>query len=146
MSLAVAVSFFVVSMTVILAYQMEPWLVVIPMWVVPVSFLIVRLLTPFAHHFVLIPVSSDAFGGQGPPVWVWDDALGQKVLDELESRWRARLRSLHAVIDPDNDAQREAAKFQWLRENELVDEAEYQAALGEIEVHCSFFGSERSVN
>lgn len=145
-SLVTAILVFIVTSTVILAYELHPWLVVIPMWVVPFSFLMIRLRSPFSLHFVLLPVSLDALGGQGPPVWLWDDTRGQEVLNELDLKWRARLRSLYASVDPDNEAEREAAKFKWLRENDIIDEAEYQAALGEIELHCAVFGAERSVN
>jgi hypothetical protein len=116
------------------------------MWVVPFSFLMVRLHSPFALHFVQLPVSADALGGQGPAIWLWDEARGQVVVDELETRWRARLRSLYAHVDPANEPEREAAKFDWLRGNEIIDEAEYQAALGEIELHCSASGTQRSLN
>jgi hypothetical protein len=145
-SFVIAVLVFVVTLTVIVAYQLGPWMVVIPLWVVPLTFLIIRMRTPFAYHFVLFPVSLDAFGSQGPPVWVWDDEQGQEVVDELAMRRRVRLRSLYAAVDPHNDPQREAAKFSWLRENEIIDEVEYRVALGEIEVHCSNSGAEPSIN
>ena len=145
-SLLVAISMFIVTLTVIVAYQLAPWLVVIPMWVVPVGFLLVRMRAPFSLHFVLLPVWLDAFGREGPPVWIRDDHRGQEVLDELVARWRERLRSLYACVDPHNDAEREAAKFGWLREIEIIDEAEYQAALGEIEVHCASSGGDRPLH
>ena len=145
-SLMTAVLVSIVTLTVIVAYQFQPWLVVIPMWVVPFSFLMIRMHSPFALHFVLLPVALDALGGEAPPVWLWDDERGQEVLDELEAKWRARLRSLYASVDPGNEAGREAAKFGWLRANEIIGEAEYLAALGEIEVHCSVYGAERSIN
>ena len=145
-SLVTAILVFIVTLTVIIAYDLQPWLIVIPMWVVPFSFLMVRMHSPFSLHFALLPVSLGALGGEGPPLWLWDEAWGQEVMNELESRWRARLRSLYASVDANNEAEREAAKFAWLRENEVIDEAEYQAALGEIEAHCRVFGIERSLN
>ena len=146
LSLVTAILVCVVTLTVILAYQLQPWLVVIPMWVVPFSFLMIRMHSPFALHFLLLPVTLDAVAGEAPPVWLWEDERGQEVLDELEARWRARLRSLYASVDPANDAEREAAKFEWLRANGIIDEIEYLAALGEIELHCSTYGAERSIN
>ncbi|HEX8239382.1 MAG TPA: hypothetical protein VF574_06555 [Allosphingosinicella sp.] len=146
MSLLVAISLALVSLTVIVGYRLEPLLVVIPLWVVPFGFLMVRMRAPFALHFVLLPVQLDSFGGEGPPVWVREDEQGQEVMDELVLRWRERIRSLYASVDPHNDPEREAAKFGWLREKEIIDEAEYQAALGEIEVHCSISGPERPLH
>ncbi len=145
-SLVTAILVFIVTLTVIIAYDLQPWLIVIPMWVVPFSFLMVRMHSPFSLHFALFPVSLGALGGEGPPIWLWDNSRGQEVMNELEARWRSRLRSLYASVDPANEARREVAKFIWLRANEIIDEAEYQTALGEIEVHCPAFGIERSLN
>jgi hypothetical protein len=145
-SLVITILLSVVTLTVIFAYQLAAWLVVIPGWVLPFTFLIVRMRTPFAYHFVLVPVTLDAFGSQGPPIWVWDDERGQQVADEIAIRRRARLRSLYASVDPHNDRERESAKFNWLRENEIIDEVEYQLALGEIDLHCSSAGGESSIN
>lgn len=142
----IAISLIIATITAILVYELPPWLLVIPGGVVPIGFLIIRLRMPFSLHFALLPVSLDAFGGQAPSIWVWDDERGQEVMDELMPRWRHRLRSLYASVDPDNDPQREAAKFSWLREYEIIDEAEYQAALGEIEVHCSSSGADRPLH
>ncbi|HEX8261270.1 MAG TPA: hypothetical protein VF547_00180 [Allosphingosinicella sp.] len=145
-ALLTAISLAVAALTMIVAYRLQPWLVSIPLGVVPLGFLLVRMRTPFSLHFVLLPVWLDAFGGEAPPIWLRDDDRGQEVLDELVLRWRERLRSLYASVDPDNDAEREAAKFGWLRENGIIEEAEYQAALGEIELLCAQSGSERPLH
>ena len=145
-SLVTAILVFIVTFVVILAYRLPAWLVAIPMWVVPFSFLMVRLHSPFSLNFVLLPVSVDALGGQGPAIWLWDEARGQVAMDELEARWRARLRNLYASVDHANEAERELAKFGWLKENEIIDEVEYQVALGEIEIYCPASGIEGSIH
>ena len=56
--------------------------------------------------------------GKRHPYWAWDNQGGQEVMDELVLRWRERARALYASVDPSNDAEREAAKFNWLEEND----------------------------
>jgi hypothetical protein len=54
------------------------------------------------------------------------------IVGEIKSRWRDRMRARLATVDLANDANKEAEKFRWLRDNEVIDEREYKVAMRRI--------------
>jgi hypothetical protein len=103
----------------------------------------IRMRAPFTLYFVLLPVALDAFSGQGREIQILDDETGARIIEEITARRRSRLRILYAFVNPDADPVHEAAKFDWLKQNQVIDENEYHAALAEL--HDSL-PSDRSVH
>jgi hypothetical protein len=107
------------------------------------AFLFAILRGTFTLDFILLPVAFDKFGEHGREMQVIDDETGAQVLEEIRNRRIHRLRTLYAFVDIDADPEREAGKFEWLRDNRVIDEAEYQAALEELR---GLMSSDRSVH
>ncbi|HET8611978.1 MAG TPA: hypothetical protein VFL92_04345 [Sphingomonas sp.] len=82
----------------------------------------------FRVSFILIPLSPVPPGGVNA-LWVIDDRRRDAIMQELVQHWRSKLRLKFAAIDLANDRQRELAKFNWLKEHEVIDESEYREAM-----------------
>jgi hypothetical protein len=63
---------------------------------------------------------------------VLDGKNHHAIVNEIKRRSKERIRTLYANVDLSNDPNKEAQKFRWLRENEIIDEHEYNAALSRI--------------
>lgn len=111
-----------------------------------VVFVVIRMKSPFSVYFVLLPVSLDASGTPGYRIQVIDDESGALVIAEIAQRRRNRLRLTHAFVDSANDVERELLKFGWLKENEVIDDHEYQAALAELRDSSDDLGGGRRLH
>lgn len=60
------------------------------------------------------------------------NAQHDEIVGQLVTRRRACLRSRYATIQPDNDPEAEARRFDWLHEHEIISDAEHAAALNQI--------------
>jgi hypothetical protein len=65
---------------------------------------------------------------------VLHDENHDRIVSEIKSRWKARLRRLFLSIDDTNDPVKESKKFDWLRDNDVISAEEYAAALAQIKV------------
>ncbi len=58
-----------------------------------------------------------------------------QVMNELDARRKRQWRQLYGEVDLTNDLAREIEKFRWLKENNVISEAEYNEAVIKIAQH-----------
>lgn len=68
-------------------------------------------------------------------IFVLRDARHDEVMDQLERRRMAQWRQWYAEVDLDNDPDSEMDKFDWLRERNVISEAEYREAMKAIALY-----------
>ncbi len=70
--------------------------------------------------------------GEGK-IFVIRDAQHDRILEELLARRVDQLKRSYAFVDHDNDPANELRKFQWLLDNRVIDEAEFETLKAEVE-------------
>lgn len=61
-----------------------------------------------------------------------DDAKHDKIVERLRAGWTMRVRKLYATVRQGADPGAEAQRFRWLLDRKVINEAEYQDAIGLI--------------
>ena len=59
------------------------------------------------------------------------------VLGELNSRWKTRMKEIHGAVDYSNDTDRELDKFRWLKQHQVIDEAEFTRISEQLRTYAS---------
>jgi hypothetical protein len=65
-------------------------------------------------------------------IFVLQDQNHDRIVSELRSRWRARLRRLYLLVDDTNNPASEISKFDWLLENDVISADEHALAVAQI--------------
>lgn len=71
-------------------------------------------------------------GRAGPALCVLHDAQRQRILEELRSRWRRKMRDLHTPLDLSGEPDVVGERLNWLRRSGVITDLEhrfYQAQL-----------------
>lgn len=95
--------------------------VIVGVWVGAI--VLVRLLGLLAIRYTLLPVTAPP----GRKIRIMAGRDHDAILDEIKARWRERVRKLHGSINFGNDAEKELAKFAWLKRHNVITEDEFGA-------------------
>jgi hypothetical protein len=105
------------------------------------AFMILVLGTSLANYLKLFTIKYTVLqlpaGTVHGPVRIINDKHHAKILAELQARWKARIKKLHAAVNFANDPAKETAKFTWLRDRGVLSETEYHEALARLQGHAS---------
>ena len=83
-----------------------------------------------AIKYTVLALSPPPPGSDNHSLKVIDNRDGPRILRELRSRWRARMRVVVGItVNLGNAPEKERMKFDWLRESGIIDEAEHEAAM-----------------
>jgi hypothetical protein len=72
---------------------------------------------------------------KGRVLVIRNDPTHDQVLEEIDARRLRQRREWYAQVDPDNTPGREAAKFDWLRDEGVISDEEHAAAMARIQAH-----------
>jgi len=64
---------------------------------------------------------------------IMNDKDGPRILSEIQTRWKARLRRLHSEINFSNDPNKEMAKFNWLKDHTVITDDEFREAVEKLQ-------------
>lgn len=103
--------------------------------VMSLPFLLIRPLNLFTVQCTMLPMSPAPLGAGKRHIRIMHGSAHADVLGEIRHRWTSRMRTLHAKIDFSNDADKEIAKFNWLRDSSVISEEECREAIEKIHIH-----------
>lgn len=79
----------------------------------------------FAVRFAELPLTLSPAGASDLSLRIIRNRDCDSVLAELNSRWKARMKEIHGAVDYSNDTDRELDKFRWLKQHQVIDDAEF---------------------
>ena len=79
----------------------------------------------FAVKFAELPLTLTPSGASDLSLRIIRNGDCDTVLGELNRRWKARMKEIHGMVDYSNDTDRELDKFRWLKQHQVIDEAEF---------------------
>lgn len=71
---------------------------------------------------------------------VINDKDGSSIINAIQTRWKERLRRLHAEINFSNDATKEVAKFNWLKDHSVITADECREAIEKVQAMAARTG------
>jgi len=86
----------------------------------------------FLTLYYKAPVRNSVFHTSSGAVYVLRDKNYTKIMREIASRRNVKLRHRYGVVNWNNNLEAEAKKFEWLKSNGVITEAEYSEALSQI--------------
>jgi hypothetical protein len=89
----------------------------------------------FAIKYTMLVMSPKPPGIATNKIKIIDDASHSVILEEIKTRWRARMRDLHGSVNFVNDPDKELAKFGWLKQQGVVTEEEYREAVEKLRAY-----------
>jgi hypothetical protein len=100
------------------------------------------LLTVFPLMFMLYRLSNKPIGtfiirthsATNLPIQILDDKKHSAILNEIEKRRKEQIRQEFAQVDFNKPYYEELKKFNWLKEQEIISEQEYQQARQKIAI------------
>lgn len=101
-----------------------------------VLLLVARALKLFAIRYTMLRMSPPPAGATNHLIRIIQDKNHAAVIEEIKSRWRARIKKLHGDINFANDATKEIAKLTWLKENAVITDGEYREAVEKVQAHA----------
>ena len=78
-------------------------------------------------------VAYSVFETEQGNLFIIQDGEHERIMSTLLSRRRARLKELYGEIDPNNDIELEIEKFQWLKNHDVLTEAEADIKIAQVE-------------
>jgi len=104
---------------------------IIGVWVIAI--ILVRFLGLLAIRYTLLPVPS----APGKRIRIIAGRNHDAILNEIKTRWRARLRELHGSVNFGNDAEKEIARFAWLKQHAVITADEFQAVVERLRTYAA---------
>src|SRR5579872_874381 len=102
-----------------------------------VVLLVGRHLKFFAVKFTTLQMTPVPPGAGTTSLMIIKDKTHSAILEEIRTRWRARIKQLHAAINFSNDASKEIAKFAWLKDRAVITDEEYREAVGKLRAYAT---------
>jgi hypothetical protein len=102
-------------------------------WYILAAYFVLRYLNVITLTFTLLRLTT----GAGAPIRITHDQHHDEVLQRIKSGWIARLRKLHLAVNFENGPKQEERRFNWLLDQGVISEAEYQGAIARLSVHPS---------
>jgi hypothetical protein len=91
-----------------------------------------KLLNVFAVEFTLLPTAPPAPGSDGHLARVIKDKQHDRILAELDARWRERMRAVFGKLDLASDPDKEEARFKWLNKLGVINDADLTTILAQL--------------
>ena len=86
----------------------------------------------FATKFTLLNMSPAPQSAGGHAIRIIKDKNHDAIVAELKARWRARIKRLYGAVNLSNDRDSEIVRLTWLKDNDVLTEAEYREALATL--------------
>ncbi len=87
----------------------------------------------FSVRYTFLKMSPVPAGANTPTLSIISDAHHDAIMAEIERRWRERLRTHYATADLSGDPEKEAARLKWLKERDVISDAEFQEQIRRLQ-------------
>ncbi len=108
-------------------------------WIIALIFLALMAIGVAANHFQLLTIRYTILrplpGAIRGPIRVIQDKNHATILQEIQARWKERMRRLHRDINFSNDPDKEISKFSWMRDKAIISEEEYLSAVAKLQIY-----------
>jgi hypothetical protein len=87
----------------------------------------------FSVTFTQIPMQPLPPGSDGHLIRIIQDKNHDDILANIIRHWKARMLALYGEVQPNIDPEIQAARFNWLRKHNVIDDKELRIAMSKIE-------------